>query len=210
MGKWKEISYSPTWSGKSCTTPMPMSRPQAAPIAREGMKTPLETLSPYVHTPSRKNTMMNAISGTTPYDSEIQRKIKSEIWLTGKVKSGLYAGHKFMGLSHCQFKRHSCWKRTETKWSWMKWEGRNQNGRIPGSGLGYILKYSRFQRENLFMPWILCIKFLTMKKANKQRISFTYRQYISCSAKQCTKYLFLYKTKRQTTKTMYFLFLFKK
>ena len=45
--------------GSMSTTPMPTSLPQAAPVARDGMKTPLETLSPYVHTLRKNNTIVN-------------------------------------------------------------------------------------------------------------------------------------------------------
>lgn len=56
-------------------TPMPIRRPQAAPIARDGMKTPLDTLKPYVHTDSRKHAIVKAIKVMGLYDSVVWIKI---------------------------------------------------------------------------------------------------------------------------------------
>ena len=48
---------------------IPMSRPQIAPISKDGMKTPDDTMSPYVHVASRWYTISNTISGTNSHSS---------------------------------------------------------------------------------------------------------------------------------------------
>ena len=56
--------------GKRYMTAMPTSLPQAAPVSNEGMKTPLETLSPYVHTANKKYSEANKPSVTAVYEAE--------------------------------------------------------------------------------------------------------------------------------------------
>ena len=46
-----------------------------------------------------------------------------------------------------------CWKTSRKTWSKMNWEGRNKNGKLPGSRRSiqrYILTYSRLRQENLW------------------------------------------------------------
>jgi hypothetical protein len=65
-----------TESGNTLASPIPTNRPQAAPVKREGMKSPLDTLSPYVQHDSRKYKMKNTATDATLCEPETEAERK--------------------------------------------------------------------------------------------------------------------------------------
>jgi len=61
------------------TTAIPNSLPQAAPITREGMNTPLDTLRPYVITARKKNTTTNTDRVIGPNEPETQNNTEKVV-----------------------------------------------------------------------------------------------------------------------------------